>query len=101
MACPGDARADALPSPHSGAPCRGSWFSTWAGDDSRPACEQTVLKSGVIWGDTINGIDVRHPNLFLRPRPPTASFTRRSVHALDPDAASRANCRFSALTSER
>src|SRR5206468_4503919 len=56
MACPGDARADALPSPHRGAPFRGSWFSTWAGDDTRPAGQQTVLKSGVVWGILLMGL---------------------------------------------
>src|SRR5437773_9064 len=63
MARPGNARADVPPSPHRGAPFYGSWFSTWAGDDTRPADQQTVLKSGVEWGDTINGIQIRHPIL--------------------------------------
>src|SRR5262245_21872957 len=66
MARRGDARAERPPSPQRGAPFRGSWFSTWAGDNTRPAREQTVLKSRAVWGDTINGIDVRHPILTFR-----------------------------------
>src|SRR5687768_14696344 len=78
MACPGDARADGPPSPRRGGPFRGSWLSTWAGDDTGPAGQQTVLKSGVVWEDTNSGIDVRHPILVLRastfPHPRFLSF---------------------------
>ena len=36
-------RADGPPSPDRGA-CRGSWLSTWAGDITGPADQETVLK---------------------------------------------------------
>src|SRR5439155_16231025 len=86
MASPGDARADGPPSLRRGAPFRGSWLSTWAGDDTRPAGQQTVLKSGWYEGILIMGlISVipswsSGPHLRLRPSPfsklPAAEYGR-------------------------
>src|SRR6476659_5354737 len=90
MACPGDARADGPPSPDRGAPFRGSWLSTWAGDDTRPAGQQTVLKSGVVWVDTISGIDVRHPSWSSGTHLPTASLTFRFL-SFTPDSRARSS----------
>src|SRR6266542_479425 len=75
MACPGDARADGPPSPHRGAPFRGSWLSTWAGDDTRPAGQQTVLKSGWCEGILIMGLTSVIPSWSSGAYLPTASLT--------------------------
>src|SRR2546422_9290875 len=74
MACPGDARADGPPSPHRGAPFRGSWLSTWVGDDTRPAGQQTVLKSGWCEGILIMGLTSVIPSRPSGPHLPTASL---------------------------
>src|SRR5437867_11021739 len=74
MASPGDARADGPPSPHRGAPFRGSWLSTWAGDDTRPAGQQTVLKSGWCEGILIMGLTSVIPSWSSGPHLPTASL---------------------------
>src|SRR4051794_6520102 len=60
MASPGDAPADGPPAARRGTRDRGSWLSTWAGDDTRPADEQTVLKSTACGAILTVGC-VRHP----------------------------------------
>src|SRR5438046_9877539 len=75
MASPGDARADGPPSPHRGAPFRGSWLLTWAGDDTRPAGQQTVLKSGWCEGILIMGLISVIPSWSSGPHLPAASLT--------------------------
>src|SRR3954454_23544902 len=75
MASPGDAPADGPPAARRGTRDRGSWLSTWAGDDTRPADEQTVLKSTACGAILIVGLrPSSHPLTFF------ASSTRRSAH---------------------
>src|SRR5262245_61761626 len=51
-----DARADAPPRRPARAPSCGSCCSTWAGDDTRPAGQQTVLKISRCGGILIVGL---------------------------------------------
>src|SRR3954468_14686011 len=67
MGSPGDAPADGPPAARRGTRDRGSWLSTWAGDDTRPADEQTVLKSTACGAILIVGLrPSSHPLTFFR-----------------------------------